>query len=63
LLGIVVPDAKAFANACFSKGLLVVTAGPDVVRLLPPLNVSEADIDQALKIIEEVIQMSKVNIA
>jgi acetylornithine/N-succinyldiaminopimelate aminotransferase len=57
LLGIVVEDAKAFANACFDKNLLVVTAGPDVVRLLPPLNVSISEIDEALKIIEEVIKM------
>lgn len=59
LIGIVVPDAKAFSNACFSKGLLAVTAGADVVRLLPPLNVSQADMDAALKILEEVIAMTK----
>jgi acetylornithine/N-succinyldiaminopimelate aminotransferase len=63
LLGIVVDDAKAFANACFGKGLLVVTAGPDVIRLLPPLNVSIADIDEALKIIEEVIKLQKTDIS
>jgi acetylornithine/N-succinyldiaminopimelate aminotransferase len=56
LLGIVVEDAKAFANACFDMNLLVVTAGLDVVRLLPPLNVSISEIDEALKIIEEVIK-------
>lgn len=60
LLGLVVKDAKTFANACFDKGLLVVTAGPDVVRLVPPLNVSKADIDAALKIIEEVMNVAKV---
>ncbi|OGO78662.1 MAG: acetylornithine aminotransferase [Clostridiales bacterium GWB2_37_7] len=59
LLGIVVEDAKSFVNACFDMGLLVVTAGPNVVRLLPPLNVSNADIDQALKIFEEVMKLSK----
>jgi acetylornithine/N-succinyldiaminopimelate aminotransferase len=63
LLGVVVADAKAFVNACFNKGLLVVTAGADVVRLLPPLNVSIADIDEALKIIEEVMKLSKVEIS
>ena len=63
LLGIVVEDAKTFANACFEKGLLVVSAGPDVIRLLPPLNVSIADIDEALKIIKEVLKMSKVEIS
>jgi acetylornithine/N-succinyldiaminopimelate aminotransferase len=63
LLGIVVGDAKAFVNACFNKGLLVVTAGADVVRLLPPLNVSIVDIDEALKILEEVMILSKVEIS
>lgn len=55
LIGISVEDAKAFMNACFKKGLLVVTAGTNVVRLLPPLNVSINDIDGALKILEEVM--------
>ncbi|MDF2533628.1 MAG: hypothetical protein K0Q65_3209, partial [Clostridia bacterium] len=31
--------------------------------LLPPLNVSIADIDEALKIIEEVMKLSKVEIS
>lgn len=30
-------------------GLLLTTAGPDVVRLLPPLTVSESEIDRALE--------------
>ena len=29
-------------------GLLVLTAGPDVLRLLPPLPVTEAEVDEAL---------------
>ncbi|MDF2892032.1 MAG: aspartate aminotransferase family protein [Clostridia bacterium] len=57
LLGIVVDDPKAFVNECFNKGLLVVTAGTDVVRLLPPLNVSQADLEAALKILEEVMEI------
>ncbi len=35
------------------KGLLVLSAGPDVVRLLPPLNVSEDELDQGLEILTE----------
>jgi acetylornithine/N-succinyldiaminopimelate aminotransferase len=57
LLGIVVDDPKAFVNECFNKGLLVVTAGTDVVRLLPPLNVSQADLEAALKLLEEVMEI------
>lgn len=48
-------EAKKISNLCFDKGLLVVTAGDNVVRLLPPLNVSKAEIDEALDILEVVI--------
>lgn len=56
LIGLSMKDPKAFMNACFNKGLLVVTAGADVVRLLPPLNVSKEDLDAALNIIEAVMK-------
>lgn len=51
---------KDFSNACFNKGLLVVTAGTDVVRLLPPLNVSKEDIDSALDILEAVLSETTI---
>jgi acetylornithine/N-succinyldiaminopimelate aminotransferase len=51
---------KDFSNACFNKGLLVVTAGTNVVRLLPPLNVSKEDVDEALNIIESVLSETNV---
>lgn len=51
---------KDFSNACFKKGLLAVTAGANVVRLLPPLNVSEEDIDAALNIIEAVLKETTI---
>ena len=47
---------KEFMNSCFNKGLLVVTAGSDVVRLLPPLNVTTHEIDEAMNILEEVMK-------
>ncbi|MGV8984122.1 acetylornithine transaminase [Clostridium sp.] len=48
-------DAKKFSKSCFDKRLLVVTAGENVVRLLPPLNVSKEDIDESLDILEVVL--------
>jgi acetylornithine/N-succinyldiaminopimelate aminotransferase len=51
---------KDFSNTCFNKGLLVVTAGTNVVRLLPPLNVSKEDVDEALNIIESVLSETNV---
>lgn len=48
-------NAKEFSKLCFDKRLLVVTAGDNVIRLLPPLNVSKKDIDEALDILQVVI--------
>lgn len=36
-------------------GLLTVAAGPNVIRLLPPLNVSKAEIDEAVAILQSVL--------
>ena len=60
LIGISVEDPKELMNACFNKGLLVVTAGTDVVRFLPPLNVTQEDMDAALNILEEVLKEKAV---
>jgi predicted acetylornithine/succinylornithine family transaminase len=49
LLGAVLDrPAGPVVDALRERGLLAVTAGPDVLRLLPPLVVSEAEVDQAL---------------
>ncbi|MCC7017951.1 MAG: aminotransferase class III-fold pyridoxal phosphate-dependent enzyme, partial [Rhodospirillales bacterium] len=39
--------------ACRERGLLVTRAGSDAVRLLPPLTVSEPEIEQAASILAE----------
>jgi predicted acetylornithine/succinylornithine family transaminase len=38
----------AVVDACRERGLLVLSAGPDVLRLTPPLVVTAAEIDEAL---------------
>jgi 4-aminobutyrate aminotransferase-like enzyme len=38
-----------------SKGLITVPAGPETVRLLPPLNVTDAEIDEALAILKDTL--------
>ncbi len=38
-------------NILAGKGLLIPPAGPSVIRLLPPLNVSEAEVSEALELI------------
>jgi acetylornithine/N-succinyldiaminopimelate aminotransferase len=48
-------DTKDFVNQCIEKGLLLVGAGADVVRLLPPLNIEKEYIDRAIDIIDSVL--------
>ena len=46
--------AREIAEKCLEKGLIVLTAH-DKVRLLPPLNISKSEMEQAIKILNEVI--------
>lgn len=48
-------DNKVFVNQCIEKGLLLVGAGADVVRLLPPLNIETEYLDKAIDIIDSVL--------
>ena len=41
---------------CLEKGLCTTVAGSDVVRFLPPLNISDKEIEEGLKIYKEVLQ-------
>jgi acetylornithine aminotransferase len=49
------PHTPAVSNqqinqqACIDDGLLLVAAGPTVVRFVPPLIVTEAEVDEAVK--------------
>lgn len=47
---------KGLIDTCLQKGLLLVGAGPNVLRFVPPLTVSEAEIDQAINIIKEALK-------
>ena len=53
------PEAKFTAldvvKEAISAGLLLVPAGPEVVRYVPPLIVSADEVDQALEITEQII--------
>ena len=55
LAGLLDRDAASVVDECRARGLLVLTAGPDVLRLLPPLVVTEAEVDQALGVLREVL--------
>jgi 4-aminobutyrate aminotransferase / (S)-3-amino-2-methylpropionate transaminase / 5-aminovalerate transaminase len=50
------PDrAKAVVSAAFDRGLILLSCGlhGNVIRLLPPLNISGEDLDEGLAILEE----------
>ena len=52
LLGVEVEGAAAdVVDVARESGLLVLTAGENVVRLAPPLTVSAADVEDALQIL------------
>ena len=41
---------------CLEKGVLFSTAGKNVLRLVPPLNIGYKEIDKGLAIIKEVLE-------
>lgn len=49
-------EAAPFIAAARESGLLLLSAGPKVMRLLPPLNVTEAEADEALAILATVME-------
>jgi predicted acetylornithine/succinylornithine family transaminase len=54
LIGVVLDrPANELKKIAESKGLLVLTAGETVLRLLPPLNVGRQEADEALHILDE----------
>lgn len=46
---------KDILHAAFDRGLLVLTAGEDVVRLLPPLTITYEEIDRGIEILSEIL--------
>ena len=48
--------ARGIVAACMERGLLVLTAGDHVVRFVPPLIVTEADVDRAVGIVEAALK-------
>jgi len=47
--------AAPFVTAARERGLLITTAGPTVLRLVPPLVVSDAEVDRAVAVLGEVL--------
>jgi acetylornithine aminotransferase len=43
-------------EACRERGLLVLSAGPDVLRLTPPLTIGRAEVDEALAVLAATLE-------
>ncbi|MDW0115992.1 acetylornithine transaminase [Sporosarcina thermotolerans] len=54
-------DVTSFISKAEVVGLLVVQAGPTVIRLLPPLTVTEEEIDQAVDLLSSVLLIPSLN--
>ena len=48
--------AGALVDACADEGVIVLVAGPSVLRLLPPLNISDEDVSDAVSGMERVFR-------
>ena len=55
-------DVAPYVAALDKAGLLTVAAGPKVIRLLPPLTVSEQEIDEAVNLLKDVLKTEQVSI-
>ena len=56
LLGLVMKEAPGpIIDACRERGVLVISAGGNVLRLAPPLTVSEDELDLGLRVLREVV--------
>ncbi len=47
--------AQPYLEALFERGILALQAGPNVIRLLPPLVITEAQLERVLAAVEEVL--------
>jgi 4-aminobutyrate aminotransferase len=58
MIGIELPSheaALALEDACFRRGLLVLTCGESAVRIAPPLVVTNAQVDTAIAILDDAL--------
>ena len=49
-------EAKPVVEQAYQKGVLLLTAGEHVIRIMPPLIVSETNIDQMVDVLKAIIK-------
>ena len=52
-------EVKELVEICMQKGLLLIGAGPNVLRFVPPLNINRSEVNEALAIFGEALQSWK----
>ena len=50
-------EAHKIIERCFKSGLLVITAGRNSLRVVPPLNITEDVLDEGLDVLEEAVSL------
>jgi len=53
-------EVAAIINACRENGLLILGAGPNVLRFLPALNISETEIEEGLALLNKSLEGLKL---
>ena len=58
MLGVSVEGVKPvdLVNKCIDNGLLMLTAGSDALRMLPPLTITYEELDKGLSILKKVLE-------
>jgi len=54
-------NVSLLVDQLLAKGLIVGTAGPNTLRLLPPLTISHEEIDEAVYYMKEVMAQFSLN--
>jgi 4-aminobutyrate aminotransferase len=55
-----IEERSKIIQACFKKGLLILGCGENVIRLIPPLMITQREADLALTILEDVLEEVRV---
>ena len=53
-------NAVEVKHKCFDRKLLITAIGESVIRMVPPLIITEADCDKAVEIIKEAVEEAAV---
>jgi acetylornithine aminotransferase/acetylornithine/N-succinyldiaminopimelate aminotransferase len=47
------PNAQKIMDAALARGLLITNAGPSTIRMIPPLILAQADVDEAIDLLDQ----------